>query len=310
MDIKEKSRKPSRVLIIDDMSDVPAGLYDTPPDAGSPGLIKPSAIAAAAALARELAPAPKGTDENTVWPDGKPRPYMVKVKGGAAVWLTQEEHDALILSARHRARANPQGPRQQPKAELAAGDTVFLYGLDTKGYWRCSVDRVKADGRIRVGFDGLGHEDLPPVGSPLTVVKDELKENEGIPVYNFIVTSSWKRGAHLRLATPADLQTPAPIEDVLGIELEPWQREILDRVEREKPHCLICGSTVIHNHDVDLTKPIDRIEINQRAESDLPILTSSQIARRIRKENRRVGLERKRLAAKFQPVAAPIQELA
>ena len=203
MDIKEKPRK----RLSDYIEPVPESEKITDPE-----------IKTAVALAHELAPAPKDTDENTVWPDGQRRPYMVKVKGGANVWLTQEEYDRLTTAAQHRARRNPQGERRQPKSPLVAGDVVFMYALDLagSGYWRCSVDRVKVDGRIRVAFDGLGHEDLPPAGSQLVVFKDPQDLGAQIPPddkWSFVVTSSWKRGANLRLATPADLGSMPLIEE-------------------------------------------------------------------------------------------------
>lgn len=154
MDIKESRRQPRPTLIIDDMGPVPptAGVDESSAQKAVAG----SGIALAAALASELIRKAEKKDEigpDHAWPDGKKRPHLVKTVKGERVWLTDEEYDQLVLAARHKSRANPQGPRTAAKLDVVIGEKLLLsrnIGNGTFETSRAMVVKIKRDGSLRL----------------------------------------------------------------------------------------------------------------------------------------------------------------
>lgn len=172
--------KPKSILIVDESSDLPPDLFKT------------------ASLGIHLKP-------NEMWPDGKVRPYQVKLKDGTNVWLTDEEFDRLVMTARHRVNANPIGERKMPKHHIGIGDRILLFskkpiGPEDKEDIPAVVVACKADGSIRVECEyGLfAGDDIEIVSSKEHEHPDSKTWTANMEVFKFKVTSVSKNGVKLR----------------------------------------------------------------------------------------------------------------
>jgi hypothetical protein len=126
-------KKKTTLIVMDEASPVAEGIYGRAPDLG----LKPEEM----------------------WPDGKVRPHKVKTDAGDVVHLTDEEFDRLVLAARHRARANKQGPSSAPRPKVKAGEMVTPILPDQVDGWPDFIVRkVKTDGRVIIEtlHDDLG----------------------------------------------------------------------------------------------------------------------------------------------------------
>ena len=189
MDIKEKLYPPreAKVLIVDDTPKTPVDF----------------AAAAAFVKAPDLELKP-----NEKWPDGKVRPHRVKTNDGEIVHLTDEEFDELVMAARRRYYANPQGPRSLPKPDIRAGDLVGIVcrpSADTELVLRGHVDAVKTDGRLRLRL-----EETLPIGTKITVVLHPTPVDPRYQLHvteyagEYVATSSEKGVSRLRLLLPGE----------------------------------------------------------------------------------------------------------
>jgi hypothetical protein len=176
MDIKEGKRRfdfqggsepsiePVKLLIIDDAGPVRPELFGRERPANDVVLIAQDKPGLPADSFKKWKPDIE-IKPGEMWPDGKVRPHKIKAASGETIWLTVEEYDALVLEARHRARANKVGPSTAPRPLLSAGELVtpiYPDEPDKDGWPDFTVRKIKADGRVILEslHDDLG--DLKP----------------------------------------------------------------------------------------------------------------------------------------------------
>lgn len=141
-----ETRKPI-LFIADEASPVPVELYGSERPANDAVLIAEDKPGLPADSFKKWAPGIE-IKPGEMWPDGKVRPRKIKAASGETIWLTEEEYEALVLEARHRARANKVGPSTAPRPKLNAGESVELRFIGNWPPVLATVRKIKGDGRV------------------------------------------------------------------------------------------------------------------------------------------------------------------